>query len=466
MIKRFSVAVMVLVVAVGVTAGLAAATAMSWGKAVDQPGMAALNTGHLAETSSIACPSARNCSAGGYYQQGSVYHGWVASEKSGVWGKALKDPGLKNLNAGNSSVVDAISCGGVGACTAGGWYRDKYGYDQAFVVSQKKGVWGIAKEVVLPNLFSAAVTSLSCRSVGNCSAGGYYDDHSGLQAFVVSEKNGVWGAGIEVPGTETLNAGGNANTVSVSCGSAGNCAAGGSYYDSTLHQHAWAATETKNVWGKAVEVPGIAALNAGGFAQVSAVSCATAGNCTAGGYYWDKNNTQQAFLVSAKGGKWGSAFEVKGMKTLDLGGRAEVSSVSCVASKASPSNCAVGGFYSDVHGYQQAYVASEKNGVWGDAKALTLANYGYASVTAVSCSQAGNCAAVGYYADAGGYQQAFVAGENNSAWSPAVEVPGTAALNHGAAAANVVSCVGANTCSIGGWYGLAVSGREAWVTSP
>src|SRR5260221_14761863 len=37
------------------------------------------------------------------------------------------------------------------------------------------------------------------------------------------------------------------------------------------------------VWGRAIEVPGLGTLNAGGEAQVSAVSCASAGNCAAGG---------------------------------------------------------------------------------------------------------------------------------------------------------------------------------------
>jgi hypothetical protein len=45
------------------------------------------------------------------------------------------------------------------------------------------------------------VGSLSCGSPGNCAAGGYYRDRHGHgQWFVVSERNGVWGRAIEVPG--------------------------------------------------------------------------------------------------------------------------------------------------------------------------------------------------------------------------------------------------------------------------
>lgn len=37
--------------------------------------------------------------------------------------------------------------------------------------------------------------------------------------------------------------------------------------------------------GRAIEIPGLQALNTGGSAQVSSVSCDPAGNCTAGGSY-------------------------------------------------------------------------------------------------------------------------------------------------------------------------------------
>jgi hypothetical protein len=52
------------------------------------------------------------------------------------------------------------------------------------------GSWGPAKEVAaaLNTGRTAAINSVSCGSAGNCSAGGYYTDSSGnLQAFAVSK---------------------------------------------------------------------------------------------------------------------------------------------------------------------------------------------------------------------------------------------------------------------------------------
>ena len=47
-------------------------------------------------------------------------------------------------------------------------------------------------------------------------------------------------------------------------------------------------------WGRAIEVPGLGAMNKGGgpnlFVGVSSVSCGAAGSCVAGGYYTDRRH--------------------------------------------------------------------------------------------------------------------------------------------------------------------------------
>jgi hypothetical protein len=125
---------------------------------------------------------------------------------------------------------------------------------------------------------AADVSSVSYASAGNCAAGGSYTAPDGhhQQGFVASEKNGRWGKAIEVPGLAALNKGGDAEVVSVSCGSAGNCAAGG-YSD-----QGFVASEKNGICGKAIEVPGLAALSNEN-AAVDSVSCASAGNCAASG---------------------------------------------------------------------------------------------------------------------------------------------------------------------------------------
>lgn len=209
----------------------------------------------------------------------------------------LRADRLKALsNTGNE--ITALSCPAAGDCAAGGWYDP-----------------GPA--------FSSTVDS---------------------QVFVATETSGTWGAAQEVPGSAKLNAAKSANLYSVSCASPGNCSAGGSYASSSLNDsyrnQAFVVNETGGKWGNAEEVPGTAALNAKNNAQVNVVSCPSAGNCSAGGYYTDAHFKTQAFVVDESGGKWGTAKEVAGSGKLNAGGYAQVASLSC----ASASNCAAGGY--------------------------------------------------------------------------------------------------------------------------
>ena len=121
---------------------------------------------------------------------------------------------------------------------------------------------------------------------------------AGTGAVAASPGTHVWGTAMKVPGTATLNRGGNANVTSVSCASPGNCGAGGIYRDGTRHFQAFVVSQVSGTWHTAIEVPGTAALNQGGDASITSVSCASAGNCSAGGFYKDSSGHQQAFVVS------------------------------------------------------------------------------------------------------------------------------------------------------------------------
>src|SRR5215471_14450870 len=65
-------------------------------------------------------------------------------------------------------------------------------------------------------------------------------------------------------------------------------------------------------WRTAREIPGIASLNQGGYAQVNSVSCSSPGNCSAGGWYTDNSGGSQAFVASETKGTWHAAIEVPG----------------------------------------------------------------------------------------------------------------------------------------------------------
>jgi len=301
-----------------------------------------------------------NCTAGGRYIDSSDRQAFVVSQVNSVWGAAKEVPGTAALNQGGSAGITSVSCAAAGNCTTGGFYLDSSARSQAFVVSQVNGAWQAAKEVpgtaALNQGGNARVDAVSCASAGSCTAGGFYEDSSQrMQAFVVSLANGAWSAAKEVPGTAALNQGEGATTTSVSCGSAGNCTAGGSYTDSSHHVQAFVVSQINGAWHAAKEVPGTAALNQGGNAGISSVSCATAADCSAGGSYLDSSDHRQTFVVNQVNGAWGAAKEVPGTAALNQGGDAGISSLSC----ATAGKCSAGGSYTDSSQHIQVFVVSE-----------------------------------------------------------------------------------------------------------
>jgi Peptidase A4 family len=336
-----------------------AAPPAPWGTAEEVPGLAALNAGGGAGINAVSCASAGNCSAGGGYTGNSDdAQGFVVNETGGTWSPAEEVPGLAALNTGGTANLLSVSCASAGNCSASGLYTVSSGTGQGFVVNETGGTWGTAQEI--PGLAAlntggdARSYSVSCGAAGNCSAVGYYVASSGdLQGFVVSETGGTWGTAKEVPGLAALNTGGTADIYSVSCTSAGNCSAGGQYSDKSGASQGFVVNETGGHWDTAKPVPGLAALNTGGGAGVDSVSCASAGNCSAGGGYTG-NSSGQAFVASETGGTWGTAEDVPGLASLYSGGGAAVSSLSCPA----PGNCSAGGEYGTRHSIQ-AFVAGE-----------------------------------------------------------------------------------------------------------
>jgi hypothetical protein len=446
-------------------AARAAAPLSGWGTAQELP-TTALNQGDGAYIESLSCASAGNCGAGGaYYLTPNNTLAFVVSETNGTWGSPEELPGIAALDPTEGLYNIFVSCPSAGNCSAGGSYTVGTGdsaRQEMFVDSETDGTWHSAEEVpgsaTLNQGGSAHLQSLSCASAGNCAAGGQYKNGSGhLQAFVVSETNGTWQKAEEVRGIATLN---QSNLEAVSCAAAGNCVAGGSYSPAVNQGQAFVVSETNGTWQKAQELPGSTALNQGKNASIWEVSCSSAGNCSAGGDYSDASGNQQVLVASEVNGTWQKAQEAPGTAALNQGGVANVGSISC----ASAGNCTAGGAYFSRAGtnHEQVFVVSQVNGTWQKAQELpgiaTLNRGGdpfgpFAVDESVSCSSAGNCAAGGLYTDGSGNEQAFVASQVNGTWQKAQEVPGTAALNvTGAGETWSVSCAAAGTCTAAGNY--------------
>ena len=150
---------------------------------------------------------------------------------------------------------------------------------------------------------------------------------------------------------------------------------------SATRQSFIAPTSIPRIWHHAMSVQG----TGNSYSYLSTLSCATTGNCVAVGDFGDANHFGVPMVASEVNGQWGNALEIPGSGGLNnLGGNA--TAVSC----SSPGNCTVGGQFLDAANHDQPFVASEINGVWGNANlipgiaALNTSNVGV--VSNVTCS--------------------------------------------------------------------------------
>jgi hypothetical protein len=242
------------------------------------------------------------------------------------------------------------------------------------------------------------VSSLSCWSAGNCAAAG--------QGSVVREDNGVWGTAEPVPGTAAL-----INTLinTVSCARDGYCALGGSYQTEPCCSYfPFVASGQNGVWGTAVEWPGAPVLT--NTSLIASVSCASAGSCAAVGYdrYGDIKYVYQSFVVDQKNGVWGTPRLLPGNPASD-----KITSVSCP----SAGDCRLGGSYVPASKRREPFVAIQTNGRWGKAELLpgirTLNKQSaiQTGIVSVTCPSTTHCSAAGTYANARGFNLEFVTGQ-------------------------------------------------------
>ena len=377
------------------------------------------------------------------------------------WSAVSNVAGATTVTVGTPSAsLPRITCWSAGNCVAVGDYLDHVGRSKVYDDTEINGVWQPAADVTgaLAGSSQAEVSDVSCGGANSCVAVGQSDGY----AFVLSDQAGVWQPATHVTG---LGSGSYATADHVSCSSPDNCVAVGDYSDSDGIGQIFTATETNGVWGRAVQMVGSADLglsNNGEYTQAypEALSCASATSCVVTGELSDFNNDTTAFLYEEVGGVWQPVGMPTGFDTVNGGGDAASTSVSCGA----PGNCVLGGWATDNNGIANAFVDEEVNGVWADAHTVSGAdalNVGSAQssgqgsssgvgVNAISCPAAGQCTIVGSYIDGQSREQSFVASETNGAWSDAVATPGLAALNAGASANNEGAVTTELTCASAG----------------
>jgi PASTA domain-containing protein len=387
-------------------------TAGAWGAGVeaDLPANAAIDASQFVTLFSVSCASAGNCSAVGSYRDSSGgYQGLLLSETAGSWATGVEAVLPANAATPNPrpSLV-SVSCPSAGNCSAVGVYPDSSGGRQGLLLSETAGAWGAGVEAGLPANAATGteqevdINSVSCASAGNCSAvGDYGASGGGGRVLLLTETAGTWRSGVEaaLPANAVT---GDVSLASVSCASAGNCSAVGTYQGPTGCDRCESArglllTETGGKWRAGVE----AVLPADAYApgpgvELASVSCASAGNCSAVGGYLSSTESGGGLLLSERAGRWSKGVEAP------YGG---LTSVSCPSRR----NCSAVGYY----GPRGMALLTETAGNWTAVNAALPADAAtgpnrFVEPNSISCASAGNCSAVGLYIDSSGNYQGLL----------------------------------------------------------
>jgi hypothetical protein len=273
----------------------------TWSKAQAVPGLAALTRGWAAGVAVISCEPRDTCTAAGDYRDHAVHNDepYAVTGRDGRWGRARPIAGSASLGA---SYITALSCPLPGDCSAAGTEgnNDTGTPVQMFTVTETGGTWHPATPLrgtisLQYPVDTENITALTCTAPGQCTALGAYatdansEDSVPVQAvpFEAVQAHGTWS---RISAIRGLPADAVAWVTSVSCASAGSCAAGGYWLTNPTgteynlsNNHAFLATETHGTW-KAQRVPGLAALHSRDSA-IHAVSCQPRRGCSAIGDY-------------------------------------------------------------------------------------------------------------------------------------------------------------------------------------
>ncbi|MGH2861009.1 MAG: fibronectin type III domain-containing protein [Solirubrobacteraceae bacterium] len=332
------------------------------------------------EVTPVACPAVDACvGVGNYGDKNDSLEGLIETQSAAGWSASEALWPSDTDAASFAPDFYDLSCATAGSCAAVGFYTDSNGDQQGLLESDSGGSWS-ATELDLSNLGpgageppaanpQASGYAVSCPAAGDCTAvGNYEDDADSYVPLAVSEVDGQWQAAVALglPGDASTTADGARDPIQndlfvngVSCASAGNCTAVGSY-DATSDNNvdAFALTETGGSWGAATKIgfpSGADAPAENPEAALDSVTCQSAGDCFAAGTYAAATGENVALVARESAGSWSTAGA-----DLTTSYDADESNMYWASVACAPgSYCAAGGFAADDQsGNEDAFMLS------------------------------------------------------------------------------------------------------------
>jgi outer membrane protein OmpA-like peptidoglycan-associated protein len=415
----------------------------------------------------VSCVSPGNCVAVGQLATAAGEVALIDVQTAQVW-STVTAPTRSDASAHPSNSLAAVDCPAVGACVAVGQYLDASGHERALLEVETSGSWA-AVPTPLPAGAgaSSSLDGIDCYLAGACVAVGQYEDGAHHeQALLVVDDSGAWSA-VTAPLPSGADTTGAANALySVSCTSATDCAAVGSYLarvpaSSCVHddcQESLLDVEAAGTWSAATApLPFDASPSPATGDALNTIDCSSVGNCVAGGSYVDTHGNNQVALDEDIAGTWSAVTAPLPANASSSPDTNAIDSVTC----SSDDNCVAVGQYDDdvTTEYPEGLIETETAGTWSAQRAPlpadARANEPDVQLNDLSCSSSTSCVAVGTYVTALGdlHPRALLDVDFSGSWLAGfVQLPADASGLQPYSQLGQVACTSSISCIAVGSY--------------
>ena len=339
--------------------------------------------------------------------------------------------------------VNEVTCVSAGNCVAVARYSSTDQGNVSAVFTQRSFRWDKGELVRGPDKAFAESLTLSCPSIGNCTAAGSYAPKGG-DAFFASQRKGDWKKGVRAKFPKNYRSFFGARIYGIACVSRTKCAAIGSYATGRDKFATALFTKKKRGWGPGKELK-LAAPTGG---ATEALSCNTAGDycvtTVAAG-------SASRYLLAAKNGRWQRPEPLP----------AEVADVSC----RSDGNC--GGLKPGGFGSGSPAFYTQSGGQWSgptpvelpeDAQQGGFESGGFPEFT---CFSGGNCIAAGTYATSSGMPKPMVVAQVGGQVQRAITTPLPEGAELGGPLQGAMDCGSPGNCTFVSSYATNDNGTPA-----
>jgi hypothetical protein len=375
----------------------------------------------------VSCSSTSACTAVGRYTTST---GEVLALAESWNGKSWQIQAAPNPTGATASSLFGVSCTSASACISVGNYTSSAGNQVTLAESWNGASWQIqvtpSPTGTMSNLFG-----VSCSATSACIAVGSYTNSGGVQVTLAEGWNGT---GWQLQTTPNPSGAIQSNLFGVSCTAATACVAVGGSNDP-------GSVTLTEVWNGASWQIQTTPNPAGPANPLSGVSCASSTACTAVSSYLASDGITVTFAEQWNGTTW----QVQTTPN-PTGAQFFLDGVSCRSASACT---AVGELDSSSgSGANQLTLAENWNGsAWTIQFTVNATGAEPSALSAVSCSSASACSAVGNYTNSGGQGVFLAEGWDGTSWKLQT-TPGSTAV---ASALPSLSCPSATACTAVGY---------------